>query len=287
MRDRIGVAISTTGDPHRIAFLETSARHWATALGEGDSIFVTVDGTADDAERARMAVREWTPWVYRVGQVDDPTRYRDDRLGVAVNKNTGLELLMDAGFKNLFLSDDDTYPLYPQSLTKHTDLPLAHSMVCWGASRLSRADGPYATWTWPRGVMLYVQRKVVETVGGMDERFGPGGHEHVEWSGRIHNAGFTPYPFMSPASYATRTGRGASALWHGEDMRRPGESVQTHQQRRKSLTSVRRVGADWDHITRIMDEMAGASHYVPFRAHENGRASATLCSDTTSRGADT
>lgn len=298
MTGRIGVAISTTGDEHRMDLLRMSVQHWDWCLTTGDSLFVTVDGDKATAERVAEAVYEWTGSVYRVGQVwpnvMDGSRYVDGRLGVAVNKNTGLELLMDqTQAEHLFLCDDDTWPLYRQSLDKHVERyvqGIPHSMVCWGKNRLTGVDhnpgggAPRAVWKWPRGVMLYQHRSVVERVGGMDERFGPGGHEHAEWSNRIHNAGLTPAPFCSPASYATRNGMGASALWHAEDMRRAGEKVSDFVRRKRDLTSIRRQPEDWERIDQVMVEQEGSDAYVSYSAHVNGRTSATLYA-APSRGA--
>ena len=281
-------------------FLETAVREWDRCLPvSGASLFVTVDGTAEDTARVAARVSEWTGSVFRVGHLiprlvfeEDGSLVEQGRRGVAANKNTGLELLMDnTKVEHLFLADDDMWPLYPQAIYKHTDLPLAHSIIGWGRSRLVKVDGPYAEWKWPRGVLLYARRKVVETVGGMDERFGIGGHEHAEWSMRIHNAHLTPAPFMSPASYASRGPSGsamrAGVLWHCEDMIRPGEGVGELQKRKSALTSIDRSERDWDQIHKIMAEREGSSDYVGYRAVENGRASATLWDNTTSRGADT
>lgn len=283
MTARMGVAISTTGDEHRLGFLETCVRKWRDALPEGSPLIVTVDGTRDDLFRVGLLLGP-TVDVRWVGQpVYESHSFFDSfstRLGVATNKNTGIEALMDADVVHLFLSDDDTWPLYPQSLIKHTELDAVHSMVNWGRHRL---DGQANLWTWPRGVMLYAVRGTINTIGGMVEAFGPGGHEHVEWSQRIHNAGLTPAPFISPASYATRNGMGAAALWHAEDMPRPGEKFGDHRLRRKHLTSVRRTNADWRMIEQIMAQMAGSRAFVPYRAHENGRTSATMCADLMTR----
>jgi hypothetical protein len=276
------VAISTTGHEHRLELLAQCVEGWSNALGMGDSLFVTVDGDADDTRRVAQVVHEHTSSVFRVGShlmdADRGSRTGPYRKGVAANKNTGLELMMDnTSATHLFLSDDDTWPLYRQSLDKHRDLPLAHSMVIWGKSRLKSSEGPYADWSWPRGVMLYQTRSVIERVGGMDERFGPGGHEHAEFSMRIHNAHLTPANFMTPASYATRGGQGANALWHAEDMPRAGEPLYALGRRRERITSVpKRNQKSWENIHKIMAEREGSDAYVGFRAHENGRASATL-----------
>lgn len=282
---RIGVAISTTGDEHRMAFLETSVLLWSSALRGSDAeLIVTVDGDAEHAQRVYDSVGHAAD-VIRVGQPEfGETRLpRDGRLGVATNKNTGIEALMDAHVTHLFLSDDDTAPRFPQSLQKHIALSAAgvfHSMVCWGAHRLlgpPAPSQPWAKWSWPRGVMLYAHQQAVLHVGGMDERFGPGGHEHVEWSTRMHRAGLTPHPFVSPASFATRNGKGANALWLCEDMRKPSETGAAHNARRKEITSVRRLPGDWNQIGRVMHERETNDWvYVSYTARANSRASATL-----------
>src|SRR6478736_5331922 len=121
----VGVAISTTGDPHRIALLQQAALRWKTCLPYDAHMVVTVDGSEADAEQVRTALGPWRGEVHRVGQPVSLERVRADwprlstgdfRLGVATNKNTGLELLMNAGVDHLFLSDDDTWPLYSASL---------------------------------------------------------------------------------------------------------------------------------------------------------------------------
>lgn len=124
---------------------------------------------------------------------------------------------------------------------------------------------------------MYAHRSVVESIGGMDERFGPpGGHEHAEWSMRIHNAGLTPAPFLTPASYATRGGQGAAALWHCEDMPRPGEAHGSLGSRRRAMTTMKREPGDWTRIGEVMTEREGSTAFIPYTAAANGRLSATL-----------
>lgn len=286
----IGVAISTTGDPHRLRFLETCVRKWDEALPPAASLFVTVDGDEDATLRAAEAVHEYTESVFRVGQPTPfwnpgPFSERKGRLGVSANKNTGLELLMDTRVNHLFLSDDDTWPLSSKSLTLHTELGLPHSMVCWGRHRRPICQNGYAEWTWPRGVALYAHRFAVDRVGGMIEAFGPGGHEHVEWSRRIHQAVGTPALFPSPAEYSTRNAMGALAYWHAEDAPRRSEPLGNLRQRRRALTTVHREPGDWALIEKIMADRDGDTGYVPFRAHANGRSSATMAGNLMGRGA--
>lgn len=282
----IGVAISTTGDEHRLGFLETCVNAWGDAL-LGSYLFVTVDG--DEAAASRVYDRlGGKHTVLRVGQPNEmwylrhPLGIREGRLGVATNKNTGIEALMDAGCDQLFLSDDDTWPIHPDAVEIHRQSILDHSMVCWGKHRLTNvvqsANG-YAEWSWPRGSMMYARRHVIERVGGLDERFGPGGHEHVEWSRRIFQAGLTPAEFPSPRSYSADMGLAARNFWNCEDMQKRGEPLGNARMRRRKLTSVRRWDGDWEHINKIMDELNNDTSFVPYSAVANSRQSATLWSN--------
>lgn len=277
---RIGVAISTTGDEHRLELLLNSVQGWSAALPDEGDLFVTVDGDEAACQRVTRAIGREVTRIYRVGQyrpdVILPAVVRGPRMGVAVNKNTGIELLMDAGVDHLFLSDDDTWPLSEEALAEHMTLA-PHSMVCWGTHRLTGVVGSSAYWNWPRGVVLYMHRSVIEIVGGMDERFGVGGHEHVEFSRRIHNADLTPAPFLSPASHAADNGFGARRHWYAADMRQPGEPLAHLKARRRALTTIHRAEGDWDHINDVMFSREGSSDFVAYRAADNGRASATLC----------
>ena len=286
--EHLGVAISTTGDEHRLSLLARCVKGWDEALPDNSSMFITVDGDEDACHRVYNVVSNWTGSIFRVGQpylfpsldTGYGTRIiREGRLGVAVNKNTGIELLMNgAKAAHLFLSDDDTWPLRPEALDLHVsgNRGLAHSMVCWGRHRLGWINAGYAEWTWPRGSMIYTGREVVEQVGGMVEAFGPGGHEHVEWSRRIHQAGLTPAAYPSPLPYSASNAMGAADYWYAEDMPKKGEGMAAYAARKHRTTSVRRLPEDGAMIDEIMRSREGSSAFVPYVAGENGRASATL-----------
>lgn len=273
----IAVAISTTGDEHRLPLLKQSVEAWRQVLPLGCPLFVTVDGDERKADAVLKTVRGGFGAVARVGQPEDTSRLRGGRLGVAANKNTGMELMLATGAEHLFLCDDDTWPLESGALLLHTNHPvLRHSMVCWGPSRLVGARKSVAEWTWPRGVLMYAHRTVIGQVGGFDERFGPGGHEHVEWSRRIHQKGLTPVLFPTPRPYALDRGRAAREYWHAEDAPRRGEAAVATAQRKAGLTSVRRKPGDWDKIEAVLAERDGDTSYVPYDPVYWGRSSATL-----------
>ena len=215
----IGVAITTT--PERPDFLTSALAAWARV---GPDVLVVTN----DRERQ----------------------------GVAASKNRCLAALMDAGCDHLFLTDDDVWPVVDDPLTPYITDPLPHLMWCWGKKRLISDDGHHTTWGHPRGVMLYVERHVVETVGGMRTEFGRGGSEHVEWSRRIHQAGFTPsaYPDLTASP----------KFWHAEDMGRPGETGQQLAARRRGHTTIPKYEA-WEKRSALMDRYDGVVEFVEYR----------------------
>lgn len=131
--------------------------------------------------------------------------------GVAATKNAGLAALMDLGCEHLFLADDDVWPVGAGWADPYVRSAEPHLMHCWGRSRFLRDDPArgVSVWSWPRGVLLYAHRSVIEKVGGMRTEFLHAG-EHAEWSRRIHSAGLTAHPFQD--ALLARSG-----VWHCED----------------------------------------------------------------------
>lgn len=215
----IGVAITTT--PERPDFLEAALAAWAHV---GPDVLVVIN----DREHQ----------------------------GVAAAKNRCIAALMDAGSEHLFLLDDDAWPVVADPLTPYTSDPLPHLMWCWGRKRLISDDGHYTTWAHPRGVMLYVERHVVEAVGGMRTEFGRGGSEHVEWSRRIHQAGFTPDAYTDLTA--------SPNLWHAEDMGRRGETGEQLAKRRRRHTTIPKYEA-WEKRAELMDRYDGVVEFVRYR----------------------
>lgn len=276
----VGCAISTTGDEHRLGFLETSVDHWKMALPLGAPLFVTVDGDEEHVAAVAARLRGYQIQILRVGQRADGSVPSDGRLGVAANKNTGIEALIEDGVYRLFLCDDDTWPRSKESLLLHTEMNMDHSLVMWGLHRKPTPldDMKSASWSWPRGACMYVEARVVDAIGGLREEFGPGGHEHVEWSRRIFQAEFTSCEYPSPVEYARRGGTSAGMYWHAEDMAKRGEPVGTLITRRRRVTSIRWADTDWKRIDQLFADCDGDTSFVPYTAEENGRTAATMSS---------
>lgn len=126
----------------------------------------------------------------------EATHRFDENVGVAAAKNMCISLLMDADVDHLFLSDDDTWPIADEWWKPYVESPIRHMTFMGGPSGYKAfeyaVDG-HTYWHWPRGVLLYVTRDVIDTVGGMRLEYGKFWGEHTEWTNRIHNAGLTPH----------------------------------------------------------------------------------------------
>ena len=207
----IGVAISTHQRP---GVLARSLAMWAQAMP--DLLVVTHDVAGD---------------------------------GVAVTKNRGITALMDAGCTELFLADDDVWPVDPHWATPYITSSSPHLMHCWGRSRYIGQEDDITVWSWPRGVLLYAHRSVIDSVGGMRTEFGRWGGEHAEWTTRIHNAGLTRHRFADAAGIS----RG---IWHCEDYTRNTPSTVSDVERRNS--AARRHA--------LYDQFRGSTDFVDYRS---------------------
>lgn len=176
----------------------------ATAAANIDPVIGVAISTWRRPDTLALALNEWARRLAGVSLL--VVNHDEQGRGVAETKNAGLAALMaDPRITDLFLADDDVSPIADDWARPYVQSPHPHLMHCWGANRYEREIDGHTIWSWPRGVLLYARRAVVERVGGMRPDFGPVGGEHVEWSRRVHNCGFTPHPFMDVA--------GSNRLW--------------------------------------------------------------------------
>lgn len=173
-------------------------------------IGITTRNRADTLATTLQYIRKHTPNAHIV-IVDDasttPVPEADHRFpkqaGIAQSKNKCLELLMQTGCDELFLFDDDCYPIVDNWFQPYIDSPEPHLMYLFedlttrklGDIKQVYRDLEHVAYTGVRGCLLYVTRAVVERIGGMDPIFGVWGYEHVDWSNRIHNAGLTSWRY--------------------------------------------------------------------------------------------
>jgi hypothetical protein len=191
---RIGVAITTR---NRNDILERTRKEHLKHLPPGAKLVVVDDASA-------------TP-------VPDADYRFEKNAGIARAKNKCLELLAEAGCQHLFLFDDDAYPIADDWWQTYVDSPEPHLMAVYeqptsghnSEIEILYRDEQHIACHATRGYMLYVERRVLDAVGGMDPAFGRWGWEHVSWSDRIHSAGLTTWRYADV--------RGSQNLIHSMD----------------------------------------------------------------------
>lgn len=182
---RIGIGITTRNRNAQLA--KTLAEH-ERYLPPGAKV-VVVDDASD------------TPALQGSARFEVTHRF-ESNVGIARAKNKCLELLGDQD--HIFLFDDDVYPLADGWWLPYIESPEPHLMYQFldlaGRHKLRDLtelyrDDQHVALSGPRGPMLYVERRVLDIVGGMDPAFGKFGYEHGDWSNRIHHAGLTTWRY--------------------------------------------------------------------------------------------
>ena len=177
----IGIAISTR---NRYDTFRKSYDQWKRYLPKGAKLVVVDDASTE-----------------RVPEADYRFPYN---AGIAATKNKCIQLLIDAGCDEIFLSDDDCYPIhdnwyrpYLESKVKHMSMTFISTVKGSpsGSMPMGMVDGCVA-YNKPCGCLLYINKSVVEKIGGFDVDYPLWGMEHVDFSQRAFNAGLIPHPFL-------------------------------------------------------------------------------------------
>jgi hypothetical protein len=130
----------------------------------------------------------------------------NENVGIAKAKNKCLELLEDC--EHIFLFDDDTYPIikgweryyieaYEKTGNAHLCFTFDH--LKGGTKNGNIKQGIVNGLNYfnnPCGCMMFINKEVLKCVGGFSSQYLRYGYEHLGWSWRIHNAGFTFKPFL-------------------------------------------------------------------------------------------
>lgn len=128
--------------------------------------------------------------------------HNSDQISVASDKNKLIKKLYDSGCDYIFLFDSDTFPIKSGWEKFFIDgcikTGIQHFVLCNPVNSLYQSGNEdvslYLTGT---GCMLFITRKVVETVGYINPGYGKYGYEHVAYSHRIRMAGLTPAWYVS------------------------------------------------------------------------------------------
>lgn len=169
------------------------------------AIGVTTRNRRDVFNRTYSKIRVFTPDapIFVVDDASDsPVEYSDYRfrrnVGISRAKNKCIEMMMGTRASHFFLFDDDCYPNKKGWYKPYVDCRYKHAMYLYpgGSNKVIYKDDEIFSCNYPRGVMMYVHRDVINKIGGMDIQFGRWGFEHNDFSNRIFNAGFTPFRFI-------------------------------------------------------------------------------------------
>lgn len=175
---------------------------------------------------------DYSAWaIYSLPGVYPLVRVDSEYEGVAKSKNRLLAELDDCD--HIFLFDDDCYPIADKWWVPYIESGENHLIYQFKLPgkpatdmRELYRDDKIISYSHTRGAMIYITKKVLETVGGMDERY-QFGYEHADWTNRIHNAGLTTHRAMDVV--------GSEKLFYCLDQDGKVESSVSDEVRRKNL----------------------------------------------------
>lgn len=199
---KIAICITTFNRPD---ILYRGLKEQLHHLPKGAQIFIVDDGSTDKPDHDELMR------IVRKHKTAAPPIFHtfDENKGIAAAKNKCLALADEWGADHIFLFDSDTWPRckgwevpYISSHEPHlmyiftkfaTDGVNGHNLSdCVEIYR----DSQIVAFNHVRGCMLYIDRKVLDVVGGFDVRYGKAMFEHTDWSNRIHNSGLTSFRVM-------------------------------------------------------------------------------------------
>lgn len=125
-----------------------------------------------------------------------------DQISVANDKNSLIKNMYDDGVEYFFIFDDDCFPIkegWEQFfIDGYIKTGIQHFVLCNPVNSLYQSGNEdvslYLTGT---GCMLFMTRKVIDTVGYINPAYGKYGYEHVAYSHRIRMSGLTPAWYVS------------------------------------------------------------------------------------------
>lgn len=183
---KIGIAISTYNRPE---VLQCSLEYIKRYTDSDIHIAVFDDGSTTHQKNNEICLKHGVEY------------YHKENVGIAKNKNRGIKRFNT--YDHVFLLDDDIFPkkhgwieyyiTSAQSSGNHHLLYMFENATGRDHHKVSKDHGNGITeFHSCGGVLVYIDKKVIQTVGGFNKNFGIYGYEHAEYSRRIHRAGFTP-----------------------------------------------------------------------------------------------
>lgn len=184
---QIGITISTF---NRKDFLDLSLWHWNKYSNNNSNIIVIDDGSYEKEQNENICKKyDKVKYIYQENQ------------GISKTKTRGLSELKNNDY--IFLSDDDCYPIkknyeniFIESYEKTNN---HHFMILEDEINNHSIHGPkkevfegIESYNNCGGILLFITKECLNTIGGFDNRMKFYGYEHAQWSNKIHENGFTP-----------------------------------------------------------------------------------------------
>lgn len=189
---KIAVCISTRNRRESfVRCLNNISKYWPSKY---DTKLFVVDDASEDNYAAIMSLGKYDCHTF------------SERQGIPVVKNKCLAMAYEWGATDIFLADDDVWPIkhgwaeaYINSGINHLSFTFHESKDGVHRQPLPGRWGNFRIYFKPNGCMLYFSRKCLDTVGGFDPMYSPGYLEHTDLTRRIYNAGLTPFKNMDIA----------------------------------------------------------------------------------------
>ena len=183
------------------------------------AVCITTRNRVDVFNKAMMMHRVFLPDNARLFIVDDNSDapailsagfwsgeswYRSsENIGIPKAKNKCIELAMDWGADHIFLFDDDCWPIqdgWSDLYINNKEPHLMYQFKLDGKNKknmqIVAQEKDIIAYSHTRGAMLYMTKKVINTVGGFDIGYGAGMYEHTDFTNRVYNNGLTTYRAM-------------------------------------------------------------------------------------------
>jgi glycosyltransferase involved in cell wall biosynthesis len=190
----IGIAISTR---NRQAHLPVCLAHFIAYYPNSSNVRIIVCDDNSDVKYAEVNKKTCESWGVEY-------HYHSSRMGVSANKNFGLYMLQDCDF--VFLFDDDCFPndngwekCYLNAF--HLNHVNHLTYTPWMPKNRIAKNGIY-THEIGMGCCMFFSRKIIEAIGGFDEKYYLFGFEHLAYGRRAFASGMNQDygPYLSPVS---------------------------------------------------------------------------------------
>lgn len=185
----ISVGITTRNRPE---YLKLALMHFLEY--SQDINIIIIDDNSDNNGILNKATYESLIYGFRVRNINLSYYYNETRLGIAKSKNECLRKMVALNTEHFFLFDDDCFPkkegwerCYVEAAQKSNVHHLIH-LTPFSIIQPTAKMEHITAYNNCAGVMLYIDRNVIDIVGGYDTRFGLYGYEHAQYSKRIHAA---------------------------------------------------------------------------------------------------